>query len=148
MTQFDYSPVKPIRDSITNSLSPPTMAVSPIDLNRDGIVDQYNITLRVKKPLQNLALDQIHLVLAFDFVLNDIVKMKMQGLATINIQTLSGSKIGATRIKTDGKLLLKSPNALRSQANVIRNLDDNFFDTLQSSSMESFLKNYYTQRNE
>merc|ERR1719263_1679020 len=132
MTQFDYSPVKPIRDSITNSLSPPTMAVSPIDLNRDGIVDQYNITLRVKKPLQNLALDQIHLVLAFDFGLNDIVKMKMQGLATINIQTLSGPKIGATRVKTDGTLLLKSPNALKSSSKVIRNLDDDFFDTLQS----------------
>ena len=77
MSQFDYSPVKPIRDSITNSLSPPTMAVSPIDSNRDGIIEKYNITLRVKKPLQSLALDQIHLVLAFDFGLNDIVKMKM-----------------------------------------------------------------------
>ena len=47
---FEYSSLKPVRDAILNSLSPPTIASIPVDFDRDGIIDQYNITMRVKKP--------------------------------------------------------------------------------------------------
>lgn len=49
--QFDYASVKPIRDNIENSLAPPSLTSIPIDSDRDGIIDQYNITMRIKKPL-------------------------------------------------------------------------------------------------
>jgi hypothetical protein len=54
--QFDYSSVKPIRDNIQNSLAPPTFSYIPVDKNKDGIIDQYNITMRVRKPSADLAL--------------------------------------------------------------------------------------------
>lgn len=54
--QFNYASVKPIRDNIQNSLAPPSVTTIPIDSNRDGIIDQYNITMRIKKPLQKLNL--------------------------------------------------------------------------------------------
>jgi len=54
--QFDYSSVKPIRDNIQNSLAPPTISFLPVDRERDGVVDQFNITMRIKKPLAKLAL--------------------------------------------------------------------------------------------
>ena len=49
--QFNYASLKGMRDNIQNSLSPPTVASTPIDHDNDGVVDQYNITMRIKKPL-------------------------------------------------------------------------------------------------
>jgi hypothetical protein len=33
------------------------MTVTPIDENNDGIIDQYNMTMRIKKPSSDLALN-------------------------------------------------------------------------------------------
>lgn len=37
--QFNYASVKPIRDNIQNSLSPPSLTTIPIDSNNDGKID-------------------------------------------------------------------------------------------------------------
>jgi hypothetical protein len=90
--------VKPIRDNIHNSLSPPVLTYMALDNNRDGITDQYKIQLRIKKPLSNQALQQLNLIVAFDLQLTETTKMKMEGIAFVNLdlhatKTLSASKI-------------------------------------------------------
>jgi hypothetical protein len=90
----------------------------------------------------------MHIVMAFDYEIKDLVHMKMEGLANVNIHAMASSKLSASKLKTQGHLNLRQPNAL-PQTGKLRNVyDDNFFDTLQVQSMESFLRNYNTARNE
>jgi len=110
--QFDYSSVKPIRDNIQNSLTPPTLSYSPVDRNKDGVIDQYNITMRVRKPSADLALQQMHIVMAFDYEISDLIHMKLEGLANVNIHAMASSKLSASKLKTQGHLNLRQPNAL------------------------------------
>ena len=51
---FEYTTIKPIRNNLDQKLSPPTLAVQAVDLNRDDIPEQYNLTLTIKKPSQDL----------------------------------------------------------------------------------------------
>ena len=52
MTQhtYEYSTVKSVRDQAQNLLPPPAIESTGVDLDKDGRVDQWNITMRVKKP--------------------------------------------------------------------------------------------------
>ena len=56
ISQYEYCSLKPIRDKLENQLSPPSFGVVPVDNDRDGQVDQYNITMRFKKPAKDMAL--------------------------------------------------------------------------------------------
>ena len=96
--QYDYSSLKPIRDNLQNQMSPPSFQAIPLDLDRDGIVDQYNVTMRIKKPTTTLQLAQANLILAFDYELNELIKMKMQGLAVISVDAFASSKLNAGKI--------------------------------------------------
>ena len=139
-----------MRDNLQNSLSPPTIASTPIDYDNDGIVDQYNITLRIKKPLQNLNLKQLNVIMAFEYTLTSPVSMVMEGLAIVNVDAYATEQLNAGTIITQGTLKMKQPNALQiPRGATVRNIyDDRYFDTLQAQSMEEFLLNYHTKRNE
>lgn len=147
-SQFAYSSLKPIRDNIQNSLAPPTITTVPIDSDKDGLVDSYNITLRIKKPLANLALRELNVLLAFDFEISDIVKMRMEGILAVNINAMSSPTLSASKLSTTGHLKLRQPNALSQSPKVRDVYSDNYFDSLQVQSMESFLFNYQQKRNE
>jgi len=111
--QFEYSSVKNIRDSIESKLGTPVLMSTPWDSDRDGIVDQYNITLRFFKPLTGnvLKLKKVNLILAFDYELTDLIKMKMEGLAIIDVDTMN-TALYPRKIITQGDLRMKQPNAL------------------------------------
>lgn len=87
-------------------------------------------------------------MLAFDLELLDTVKMKMEGLAFINVNPLATSKLSASKITTQGTLDLHQPTAIPRSRQTRRVYDDNFFDTIQTQSIESFLKTYHQTRNE
>ena len=94
--------------------------------------------MRIKKPLAKLALSQLNLLMAFDLELDQTIRMKMEGIANVNIRPLASASLSASSLKTQGQLMLRQPNALQ-QSNTVRQVyDDNFFDTLQTESMESF----------
>lgn len=139
-----------MRDNLQNSLSPPTIASTPVDHDNDGVVDQYNITLRIKKPLANLNLKQLNVIMAFDYALASPVSMVMEGLAIVNVDAYATKQLNAGTIITQGTLKMKQPNALQIPRGAgVRNVyDDRYFDTLQAQSMEQFLLNYHTTRNE
>jgi len=54
--QFDFCTLRPIRKNIMNSLAPPNIETMSIDYDKDGVVDQFNISMRVKKPHSSLKL--------------------------------------------------------------------------------------------
>jgi hypothetical protein len=58
-------------------MAPPSFQAMPVDQDRDGMVDQFNITMRIKKPLSTLKLQKANIILAFDYQLKDLVRMKM-----------------------------------------------------------------------
>lgn len=150
--QFDYSSVKPIRDSIQNSLHPPTFSYTPVDLDRDGTVDQFNITMRIKKPVNSagsyLALNQLNLLMEFQCELSSVLQMSMQGVASIDIDAYATDKLSVNKIKTQGDLLLAQPNAMAHTHDQRDIYMDNFFDTLQTNSMHEWQQKYHTSRNE
>ena len=38
-----------------------------VDRDNDGVMDQWNITMRVRKPQANFKLEQANVILAFDY---------------------------------------------------------------------------------
>lgn len=83
------------------------MSYIPIDKNGDGIIDQYNMTIRVRKPIEQMALTQSNLILAFDYELTQDVKMKMEGLAFVQFTPLASDKLSASKLRAHGYLNLK-----------------------------------------
>lgn len=69
-----------------------------VDADFDGVVDQYNISMRVKKPVDSWRLRKMDLIIAFDYKLSDIIKLKMEGLAIVSVDTLASSKLNPTEI--------------------------------------------------
>ena len=47
---YEYSTVKPVRDQAQNLLAPPAVQSTGVDRDQDGQIDQWNITLQVRKP--------------------------------------------------------------------------------------------------
>ena len=51
---FTYSTSKPVRDNVDSLLNPPTIKSAHADLNRDGLPERWNITMRIRKPMLSL----------------------------------------------------------------------------------------------
>ena len=47
---YEYSTLKSVRDQAQNILSPPAVESVGVDRDNDGAMDQWNITMRIKKP--------------------------------------------------------------------------------------------------
>ena len=99
-SQFAYSSLKPIRDNIENLMASPTITTIPIDSDKDGLVDSFNISMRIKKPLPNLALNQLNVLMAFDLEISDIVKMRMEGIGAVNVNAMASKSLSASKIIT------------------------------------------------
>ena len=52
-----------------------------MDLDKDGRIDQWNITMKIKKPQSNFKLEQANLIVGLDYKTDDTVKMQMESLA-------------------------------------------------------------------
>jgi len=64
-------------------MAPPDIQTISLDHDRDGVLDQYNITLRYKKPKKSLKMQQMNVILAFDYQLQDMINLKMEGLVVM-----------------------------------------------------------------
>lgn len=133
-----------------NVLGPPDIQATPIDIDLDGVVDQYNISMRIKKPVDDWRLRKMDLIIAFDYKLKDIIKLKMEGLAIVSVDTMASAKLNPSEIRTRGQMELIQPIALKSLPNGVYKTvyDDNYFDHLEHMNMINFLAEYMTERNE
>ena len=50
LVTYEYATLKTVRDQSQNLLPPPMIKSAGQDINNDGVYDQWNITMRVKKP--------------------------------------------------------------------------------------------------
>ena len=116
-------------------MAPPSFQALPVDTDRDGIVDQYNMTMRIKKPVKTLKMQQANIILAFDYQLSELVKMKMQGLAVVSVDAFASSKLNAGKIIAQGQLNLRQPNALPLTQRQRDLYDDEYFDKLENTNM-------------
>lgn len=78
---FEYSTVAGVNAQAQNMLSPPAVESAGVDLDKDGRIDQWNITMKIKKPQSNFKLEQANLIVAFDYQTDDTVQMQMESLA-------------------------------------------------------------------
>ena len=78
---YEYSTLKPVRDQAQNLLAPPSVESVGVDRDNDGVMDQWNITMRVKKPHASFKLQQANMIAAFDYQTDETIKMQMEGLA-------------------------------------------------------------------
>lgn len=53
------------------------------------------------------SLANANLILAFDYQLHDIIHMKMEGLAVVDIETLSSGHLNAGKLIAEGPLRLR-----------------------------------------
>ena len=78
------------------------------DLNNDGIYEQWNITMRVRKPNPEFKLAQANIIAAFDYQTQDNVKMQMESLAVSQVSIPAGSmNVCASKVTMSGTLRLK-----------------------------------------
>jgi hypothetical protein len=71
---YAYSTVKEIRDQASFAsllLTPQSLKSIGEDINGDGLVDRWNVSLRVRRPASNLR--QATLVLGFDYKTSKVV---------------------------------------------------------------------------
>lgn len=85
----------------------------PVDLNRDKIIDQYNITMRIRKPNSDLFLSKVDLIIAFDYQLKNLIKMKMEGLTVVSVDTMASTKMNPGKVRTTGTIDFIQPNAMK-----------------------------------
>ena len=105
---YEYSTLKPVRDQAQNLLAPPVIKSVGNDLNNDGIYEQWNITMRVRKPSPTFKLAQANIIAAFDYQTQDNVKMQMESLAVSQVSIPTGSTdVCASKVTTSGTLRLK-----------------------------------------
>ena len=137
LVQFDYSSVKPIRDNIQSSMAPPNIQTIALDNDRDGKIDQLNVTMRLKKPKSSLNLQNFNMIMAFDYELKDMIRMKMEGLAYVQIDAFASRNLNAGSITTQGSLNLVQPNALNLLPDGFDRTiyDDDYFDKIEKMSI-------------
>ena len=85
MYTYEYSTVKPVRTQAQNMLAPPAVSSVGVDLDNDGIYDQWNITMRIRRPQADFKLEQANVILGFDYRTDDIVNMQMESLAVAQV---------------------------------------------------------------
>ena len=81
LVTYEYSTLKPVRDQAQNLLAPPVIKSAGTDINNDDVYDQWNITMRIRKPEAGFKLAQANIIAAFDYQTQDNVKMQMESLA-------------------------------------------------------------------
>ena len=56
--------------------------------------------MRIKKPVKDIALRGVNMILAFDYEVSGLIKMKMEGIAELSVKTLGSANINAGKIGT------------------------------------------------
>ena len=95
-------------------ISPQSIKSVGEDLNRDGLIDRWNVSMRIRKPVFSKSgkggdLRQMTLVLGFDYQTSKIVKMDMETLAVVQVGL---DKLGAGGSGISGSTSVKSIKAV------------------------------------
>ena len=78
---YEYSTLKPVNDRGQNILAPPAVQSVGVDTDKDGNIDQWNITMSIRKPELYYKLEDVNIIVAFDYKTDDSVNMQMEALA-------------------------------------------------------------------
>jgi hypothetical protein len=90
---YAYSTVKQIRDQASFAsivLSPQSIKSIGEDFDNDGLVDRWNVSMRVRRPQLSASgagadLRQASIVLGFNYQTQQVVKMQMETLAVVQV---------------------------------------------------------------
>ena len=77
------------------------------------------------------------MIIAFDYELKDMIRMKMEGLAYVQIDAFASKNLNAGSITTQGSLNLVQPNALNLLPDGFDRTiyDDDYFDKIEKMSI-------------
>ena len=79
-----------------------------------------------------------------------MINLRMEGLVVMQVDAIASDKLNAGTVKADGTVRLKQPNALNLWPDTYTRTvyDDGYFDNIEHMSIQRFLMNYQTERNE
>ena len=143
--------MKPVRSQAQNILAPPAISSVGVDLDNDGNFDQWNITMKIKKPQSDYKLEQANVILGFDYRTDDIVNMQMESLAVAQVYVPAQSmSVSASKIRLSGTLRFKQTEPIyQGIGSGQRNeYNDDFFDQLEYLGADQLMQEYVSQRNE
>lgn len=135
-----------------NPMAPPQIEVQRLDEDRDGKVDQFKLTVKVKTPkaIGDSVLQQASIIAAFDYNTKGTHHFRTEALAHSQVYLSSSEKVAAKGIKMTGSLKLRQTEALGmdtfemvSRPKVTRN----FFKLLEFQASNTLLDEYYRQGN-
>ena len=80
--------------------------------------------MRIKKPEKGWKLRKLDLIIAFDYQLSEIIKLQMEGLALISVDTLASKNLNPTVVRTSGdmKLIQAIPMSPQSSSSFGRSI--------------------------
>lgn len=91
--------------------------------------------MRVRLPFEGARLSQGTVLLGFDYEMNNVARLRMDGLAVVNIEGMQLAG-GAKSIKTVGTLELRQQSPVRHQRNIRSIYSDDLFGYLEYESLE------------
>ena len=100
--QYAASTVKPVNDAAQKQLAPLMVQSFGQDKDRDGLYEQWNITVGLRLPA-NTVVQELNLLTAFDYRTSLDVMMQMEGLA--HVQVTNHQQMPLKSVKTQGTLI-------------------------------------------
>lgn len=140
--------MKKMQDVQPEPLAPPSIQVIKQDFNRDGKVDQFNITLSVRNPKEGWILQQANIIAAFEYKMGG--NLELEALAHTQLYFSSSKNMGVRRVKTYGPLtLIQSKDIGTSQwgKKKRKTKGEKFFKLLEFQSSNVLLDEYYREAN-
>ena len=136
-------------------LSPQSIKSIGEDFDNDGLVDRWNMSMRVKRPQLSASgsgadLRQATIVVGFNYQTQQVVKMQMETLAVVQVGydlLVGGASTTVSKITAIGSLDLVQQSVIQKQARVRNLYNDALLDSLGQESLSSFLvERYYGGR--
>ncbi|CDW72377.1 UNKNOWN [Stylonychia lemnae] len=136
---YVYSTSSLINNQAQTLLNPPAISTSSQDFNRDGMAERWNISMKVRKPADNLLLSQVTVIAGFDYQTVGVVDMQMKSLAILQKSIPIYDTNPVSRIKAIGSLQLKQLYPLRRVRGIRSLYNDNLFGYLEGVPSQSYL---------
>lgn len=141
---YKFSTVQVVADSIENPIYPAFSALPIYSSSEEGKVDQYNVSLSFRKPLEGQAIAKVTLMMGLNAELRKIFKADVNGVAFAEVETQASSKLNVGQIRIAGEVKLHdTPYKIQGDKTVVELGGGSLFSDLPLQSVTEVMNDYF-----
>ena len=92
-TTYKYSTVEAVANTIENPIYPAFGALPVYSEEEEGKIDQYNVTLSFRKPIEGQAVKKVVLLMGLEAQMTKIFKAEVRGVAFTEMELQASDKL-------------------------------------------------------